>query len=281
MIDPLASGRRLLAAALLGLVAVGTTACGGDDAHALASTRVVSDPAPPLVEGARGRAAFGAQQAHDHSGHDHSAHGPGDGHDHSAHGGVPAHGGSGSSGVAGIPGHPPVPGMGQPASGVGFGVPAMGGSVSPPPSGLAADLAWTVPDGWRRDVDRPMRVVTLRPEATPDVQAYVTVLPGHAGGARANIDRWFGQMGSAPLDIRAYEALPRLTILGVESVAAEIPGRFTGMQGEQIADALMVGVVCELPDRTVFVKLIGPRAEADEARKAFALFCNSLRFDRG
>jgi len=187
-----------------------------------------------------------------------------------AAGGEPVAGGRPFAGAAPFAGGAPFAGSAP-----------LAGGVTPPPSHLASGLGWSVPAGWRTAAERPMRVVTLLPGDDPDTECYVTVLAGAAGGARSNIDRWCGQMGAPPLTDEAFAALPRRPMLGVDAVQVEIAGHFSGMQGSSVADALLLGAVLTLPDRSVFVKLVGPRRLVEPLRADFLAFCDSLELAPG
>jgi hypothetical protein len=41
----------------------------------------------------------------------------------------------------------------------------------------------------------------------------------------------------------------------------------------------MLGLICPLPERTLFVKLVGPAATVRAERERFEEFCRSLRFE--
>jgi hypothetical protein len=51
------------------------------------------------------------------------------------------------------------------------------------------------------------------------------------------------------------------------------------MSGENVPDALFLGVICLLEDDALFVRLIGPRAEVEAHREEFKALCRSLRLE--
>ena len=83
-------------------------------------------------------------------------------------------------------------------------------------------------------------------------------------------------MGATPLNDAEWAALERIPIAGVEGLLVEIPGSYQGMSGPNVPDALLLGAIGELPGRSVFVKLIGPRDAAEAQLDAFRAFCRSL-----
>lgn len=157
--------------------------------------------------------------------------------------------------------------------------PDITGSMARGPSGLV----WQAPPGWRPQPDRAARVVTfhLGPESDEGservTECYVTRLAGVAGGVQANIDRWCRQMGAPPLTPQEFEGLPRIGVLGVDAPVVEVDGSYTGMNGESVPEARLIGTVIPLAGSTLFVKLTGPREVVAGERDAFLSFCRSLR----
>lgn len=148
-----------------------------------------------------------------------------------------------------------------------------------PQPGDGQALGFVQPDGWEPAGDRPMRVLNFEipgPAGVPPTEAYVTILGRDGGGDRSNFDRWRTQMGQPALTDAEFEGLERLPMLGTEAAMIRIPGSFTGMNGETIDEALMLGAIALLGDRAVFVKLIGPRDTASEQLESFRTFCRSL-----
>jgi hypothetical protein len=140
-----------------------------------------------------------------------------------------------------------------------------------------SELSWDAPADWRRGGERPMREVTFElGEPGSEAECYVTVLPGHAGGALANVNRWRSQMGATPMTDGELAALEHVTAFGADRALIEIDGPYRGMGGEEVPEARLVGIVCSLGRRTVFVKMIGPRGVVGEERAAFVDFCASL-----
>ena len=149
----------------------------------------------------------------------------------------------------------------------------IGAGLAPGPSG---GLTWTAPEGWRQSAPRAMRDVTFKLGPDDQTECYVSQLGGGAGGAFANINRWRGQMGQTSLSQHEFAALETIDMLGGTGTLVEVSGSFTGMSGEQVGDAALLGTVCPLPGRVVFVKLIGPQDVVTAARTDFIAFCKSL-----
>ncbi len=141
--------------------------------------------------------------------------------------------------------------------------------------GLAA-RQWSAPPGWSEVARSGMRLVTLAPDARPEAECWVTLLPGDAGGVAANLNRWRAELGQAPLTPAEIEALPRVAVLGREEALLEVAGSYRGMDGREIGDALLLGVVAQAGGKRVFIKMVGPREDVLAERDNFLAFCRSL-----
>lgn len=153
-------------------------------------------------------------------------------------------------------------------------------ATAPPPAGdvPAQDaLKWTLPPGWNETPREGMRLMTFTMTNSPNSECWLIGLGGDGGGAAANLNRWQRELGQEPLTPAAIDALPRMPILDRESRTIEIHGRYQGMSGPAIDDAMMLGAICELGPWTLFVKMVGPKAEMETQRTAFQAFCASLR----
>jgi hypothetical protein len=108
-------------------------------------------------------------------------------------------------------------------------------------------------------------------------ECFVTVLSGSGGGVAANLSRWREQLGREPLGDGELAALPTLPMLGGKATRIRIEGRYRGMRGESIDEAVLLGAVRSLAKETVFVKMIGPKLEMADQDARFDAFCRSLR----
>jgi len=122
-----------------------------------------------------------------------------------------------------------------------------------------------------------MRIGNFTIEAHPEIECYMTVLQGAAGGVEANLNRWRGQMGRPELDAAAIAALPKVEMLATPSPLIEISGSYTTMTGKLYEHYMMMAVVCALPDKTLFVKMTGPEADVQAQKENFAAFCKSIK----
>jgi len=132
----------------------------------------------------------------------------------------------------------------------------------------AAGLVVHVPSNWERVPEKPPRALDLRVE--DDVECSITVLGGEGGGARANIDRWRGQLGLAPMTDDEFAQLDRVKMLGADALKVWLAG--TAAHGGRA----ILGVLCVAPDRSVFVKLTGPGPRLAAHAALFHELCRTL-----
>jgi len=150
-----------------------------------------------------------------------------------------------------------------------------GGEVPAPPRSVSSGMSWKVPGGWAVAPERSFRNANYF-AGSEDVEAYMTVLPGDAGGPLANVNRWRAQMGQSPLTLADFDQLEHVPMLGGSGVLVEIEGSFQSMSGNVLADAVMIGALGQVPGRSVFVKMIGPSELVLDQRQSFLEFCKSL-----
>jgi hypothetical protein len=86
-------------------------------------------------------------------------------------------------------------------------------------------FAWTAPDGWVLDeTPRQMRIATyMAPTPNGQQEIAITRFPGQVGGVLANINRWRGQMGLAPISESGLEEyIERFSTEGFEGYQVRI-----------------------------------------------------------
>lgn len=142
-------------------------------------------------------------------------------------------------------------------------------------------IEWDVPSGWVELPSSQMRQVNLRPAGDVEAECYLSILPGDAGGLVANVNRWRGQMGQAPLTATEVGELPKRPLLGQPATLVTVEGNFTGMGGEVLADAGMRGAILSLPEITIFIKMTGPVEVVQDEAAHFDAFCDSVRMREG
>jgi hypothetical protein len=139
------------------------------------------------------------------------------------------------------------------------------------PTASAEALQWQPPAGWREGPKKSMRAVTYLVGPEPAVECYITVLPGESGGMRANINRWRDQLDASELSQAEVDALTRIPMLGSTGRLLEIDG--TGASaGKKMLAALSVS-----SQRSVFVRLTGPKELLESEREHFRAFAASIQ----
>jgi hypothetical protein len=157
--------------------------------------------------------------------------------------------------------------------------PAPGGAGPNPHGGEGNGVphATTVPASWRAVENSGMRVLDYRFGTAGE--CYLVILGGAAGGVGPNVDRWCDEMKQPHLKPAELAALPRRPVLGAPSTFVEIHGSFASkMSGKEVADAILLAAIVPLESQTVFVKMVGPSAEVEAQRGAFADFCTGLKW---
>jgi hypothetical protein len=141
-------------------------------------------------------------------------------------------------------------------------------------------FASTLPEGWERVPETTFRHINTRVAAAPSAECYLTFLTGDGGGDIANVNRWRGEMGLPPVDAAAVAALPRTSLIGQPAVRVDLTGSFTGMSGQRIEAARLLGVLLTRPNMpgALFVKFVGPADVVAANAAAFDQFVASIEF---
>ncbi len=152
-----------------------------------------------------------------------------------------------------------------------------GGGATQQPAAGSAGLDFAMPEGWHELPPTDMRRLNLSVAGRDDAECYLSALPGSAGGALANINRWLGQVGLEPIDAAALEALPTKSFFGFEAYYLDVEGDYTGMGGVARPETALVGLVLEAGESMVFLKMVGPADVIAGERARFELLAGSLR----
>lgn len=138
------------------------------------------------------------------------------------------------------------------------------------------ELIWTTPTGWQEDTTKPMRIVSFKGAESSEWECYISVLMSQAGGVEANLKRWASQMGRGDIDSQAIIQLPDISILGKQCKMLDITGTYVDMQGTTHENYRLLGAVCPLENKTLFVKMTGPEKEVAIQKDNFIKLCNSI-----
>ncbi|HXQ82369.1 MAG TPA: hypothetical protein VN775_13710 [Opitutaceae bacterium] len=141
------------------------------------------------------------------------------------------------------------------------------------PTASGADLVWEAPAAWKAAPAGAMRKASYAvPGEGGESELSITAFPGDVGGELANVNRWRGQVGLAPLRAEELEsAVSRVEANGLRFAIVEL-----FPPGDPGAKA-MVGAIVPFGGSTWFFKLTGPGALVRASRPAFTGFLHTVR----
>jgi len=142
-------------------------------------------------------------------------------------------------------------------------------------TGASRSLRYSLPAGWRDAGSHDMREVDLR--AGDETECYVVLLSGEAGGLLPNRNRWRHEVGLEPIGEEEARALDRIALLGEPCPLLEVSEGAPVAQDASASRRSVLGTLLIRPTRSVFVKMVGPRAEVSAHKEAFLAFCASLQ----
>jgi hypothetical protein len=137
------------------------------------------------------------------------------------------------------------------------------------------ELHWATPPGWEEIEPGEMAKARWRVAGNPDAECTLTSLP--SSPLAQNVNRWRGQMSLEPIDAAAVDALPKKTFFGRPATFVELTGAFQGGMGARpVEGARLLGLICELPMASVFLKLVGPAPVVDAEQASFLALAESI-----
>jgi hypothetical protein len=149
-------------------------------------------------------------------------------------------------------------------------------AAAPSPNAAGGKPKWQVPAGWQEQTPGPMVVARFAMSGQDGkAELTVSVFPGDTGGLLANVNRWRGQVGLAPVD--AAE-LPKLT------EALDVPAGkvtlvdMTGTDRKTSQPARLIGAILPRGGQTWFFKLLGDAPQAGREKAALIKFIQSTQF---
>jgi hypothetical protein len=145
-----------------------------------------------------------------------------------------------------------------------------------------ASLTWTAPADWQAKPLSTMRIGSFAVSSdagTADIS--IVAFPGEAGGLLANINRWRGQLGLAPL---AEGDLASATTMldgagGLHFTVVDLSGQTAGAEssGAGVTPARMLGAILSFGGQTYFFKLTGPDALVAREKTTFLDFLKTVK----
>jgi len=147
---------------------------------------------------------------------------------------------------------------------------AMAGAQVPTAAGT--DLVWKAPSDWEAKPPGAMRKATYAvPGSGGACELSVTAFPGDVGGELANVNRWRGQVGLAPLGAADLEgSVTRVEANGLQFTIAELIPTGDGANG-------ILGAIVPFGGTTWFFKLTGPVPALKASKPGFRGFLHSVR----
>jgi hypothetical protein len=134
------------------------------------------------------------------------------------------------------------------------------------------------PENWLVLPPAQFRELNYRFGASGTGEVYVTLASGSVGD---NVNRWRGQFGLQPLSPDEMDAAQRTPIAGTEGVWVEAAGEYgSGMGAAAKPGYGLAGVIAQVGDRILTLKMVGPQAEVEAEKSALKAFAASLEMIR-
>ena len=177
-----------------------------------------------------------------------------------------------------------------PASMMGAGEPMVGGSVPPMMNSNPVNIkvTWKLPETWAiKDSANAMRIGSF---SVPDpklanmgemdpraVDVSVIQLAGDAGGLKANLTRWMGQIGLKASPEEMDDMIKSAKHFNTKTKQDGIFVDFTEkLSGDMTQSKSIFGAIIQTADYTVFVKAMGEIERVVKVKAQIKAFCESL-----
>ena len=153
----------------------------------------------------------------------------------------------------------------------------MSGRPNPHAAASRTEPQWQVPSSWHRAANTPNMLHALfhapvDGDAKP-ARISVVPLPGRAGGALANVNRWRRQLGLPPVETLDAVSPRTIQLTGGEATLVDLGGSDQTDAGERTMAAWT-----QRDGTTWFFKLTGAAAAVDAHEQAFRSFVSSVNF---
>lgn len=133
-------------------------------------------------------------------------------------------------------------------------------------------VVWTLPEGWTEaPTTQAMRLATFR-AGDAGIEIALSAFPGDVGGMLANVNRWRGQIGLAPVTEPDLPGLLETTIVdGVEVTIVDM---------ESADGSRLLGAIVPPGDgKTWFAKAVDQPLAIEAIRPSFIEFARSIHLD--
>lgn len=149
------------------------------------------------------------------------------------------------------------------------------------PAPPSRDFDFDLPEGWMPAKPDPGTIATLLAPRETMGKATLVRLGGAGGGLLANVNRWRGQMGLAPVASLDEAELGEIEIPGLRQGqlgrTLEVTGTFTSRGGGTMAGAALLAVAVPDGNQTLFWKLLCQAKDLDALRAPFLGMVRSTR----
>ncbi len=176
------------------------------------------------------------------------------------------------------PSHPPIgAGPELPPSHPPIGGASMATQTAPPAASAQDKPSWQAPADWKEVPGGQFLVAKFLVSGAGEAQAAVNVSmsAGDGGGLLANLNRWRGQLGLAPVaEADLTKQVQALDLPGTKAVLAEIAGTDpkTGQKTHLLA------AIVPQAQQTWFYKLMGNEQLVEQQKDAFTQFVKSVKY---
>lgn len=143
------------------------------------------------------------------------------------------------------------------------------------PSATAANEdQWTVPATWVAEPEKPMRIASWQTAASGDFAEVIVTrfAVGGFGAMEANINRWRGMVGLAPVQNESEAQPTSIKVGAIDAKAYDFVG--TGAEAKRV---YVVLVPTNGGDRITFYRLQGSAAAVEQAKADFDRLIQSAR----
>ncbi len=141
---------------------------------------------------------------------------------------------------------------------------------------LTGKPSWDVPASWREVSPSELLLAKFLVGGNEGgAEVTVSAFPGSTGGVLANVNRWRGQVGLAPVDeAEANKHATSLDVMGGRAMLVDVSGK-NAKTGQP---ARLIGVIVPREGQTWFYKLMGDPGVAEREKSAFLKFVQSVRY---
>jgi hypothetical protein len=165
----------------------------------------------------------------------------------------------------------PVTAMANPNAGMSMGQPisaeTMATAISNP----------SLPAGWKGIPNPPMLLAkyVIQGDGEAKAEVNVSMLNGTGGGALANVTRWRGQLGLAPMSEEDFSKQAQtVDIAGGKGTLVDM----TGTDSKTGKKSRLIGIIVPETSNTWFYKLMGDPQVVEQQKDTFTKFIQTAKF---